>query len=79
MRFSLIYKLTGAFALVIAISALVISLLTSQATRSAFNLYTTRSGEAWAQRLAPTLENITRSPTAGRASTPCWWPILPPP
>ncbi len=55
MRSSLIYKLMGAFLLVIAIGAVVISLLTSQATQSAFNLYTTRSGQAWAQSLAPVL------------------------
>ena len=55
MRSSLMYKLMGAFLLVIAIGAVVISLLTSQATQSAFNLYTTRSGQAWAQSLAPVL------------------------
>ncbi len=55
MRNSLILKLMGAFLLVIAIGALVISWLVSQATQSAFNLYTTRSGQAWAQRLAPLL------------------------
>ena len=55
MRNSLIFKLMGAFLLVIAIGALVISVLTSQATRNAFNLYTTRSGQVWAQRLAPDL------------------------
>ena len=55
MRFSLIFKLMGAFLLVIAIGAVIISVLTSQATQSAFNLYTTRSGEAWAQSLAPVL------------------------
>jgi signal transduction histidine kinase len=55
MRNSLIFKLMGAFLLVIAIGALVISILTSQATRNAFNLYTTRSGQVWAQRLAPDL------------------------
>lgn len=52
---SLIFKLMGAFLLVIAIGAVVISLLTSLATQSAFNLYTTRSGQAWAQSLAPVL------------------------
>ena len=55
MRNSLIFKLMGAFLLVIAIGALVISVLTSLATRNAFNLYTTRSGQVWAQRLAPDL------------------------
>jgi signal transduction histidine kinase len=55
MRNSLIFKLMGAFLLVIAIGALVISWLVTQATRNAFNLYTTRSGQAWAQQLAPVL------------------------
>lgn len=55
MRSSLIFKLMGAFLLVIAIGAVVISLMTSQATQSAFNLYSTRSGQAWAQSLAPVL------------------------
>jgi signal transduction histidine kinase len=52
MRNSLIFKLMGAFLLVIAISSLAISVLTSQATRNAFSLYTTRSGQVWARRLA---------------------------
>jgi len=64
MRFSLIYKLMGAFLLVIAIGALVISILTSQATRNAFNLYTTRSGLVWAQRLAPTLADYYAQSTS---------------
>lgn len=55
MRNSLIFKLLGAFLLVIAIGALVISILTSQATRNAFDLYTTRNSQIWAQRLAPVL------------------------
>jgi len=55
MRNSLIFKLMGAFLLVIAIGAVVISVLTARATQNAFNLYTTRSGQAWAQRLAPIL------------------------
>jgi two-component system OmpR family sensor kinase/two-component system sensor histidine kinase BaeS len=52
MRNSLLLKLLGAFALVIAINALAISLLTSTATRSAFDLYTTRSGQIWGERIA---------------------------
>ena len=52
---SLIFKLLGAFLVVIAIGALVMSILTSQATRKAFDLYTTRSGQVWAERLAPSL------------------------
>jgi len=55
MRNSLILKLMGAFLLVIVIGALVMALLTSQATQNAFNLYTTRSGQVWAQRLTPVL------------------------
>ena len=55
MRSSLIFKLMGAFLLVIAIGALVISFMTSLATRNAFTLYTTRNGKVWAQRLAPVL------------------------
>ena len=55
MRNSLIFKLIGAFLLVIAIGALVISWLVSRATQNAFNLYTTRNGQAWAQQLAPSL------------------------
>jgi two-component system OmpR family sensor kinase/two-component system sensor histidine kinase BaeS len=58
MRNSLIFKLMGAFLLVILAGALVIAALTSNATRSAFNLYTTRSGQIWAQRLAPDLANF---------------------
>jgi signal transduction histidine kinase len=55
VRNSLIFKLLGAFLLVIAIGALVISWMTSQATQKAFTLYTTRSGQVWAQQLAPVL------------------------
>jgi len=55
MRNSLIFKLLGAFLLVIAIGSLVISLLISKATENAFTLYTTRSGQIWGQRLAPVL------------------------
>ncbi len=55
MRNSLIFKLLGAFFLVVAIGVVVISVLTSQATQKAFTLYTTRSGQVWAQRLAPDL------------------------
>jgi signal transduction histidine kinase len=55
MRNTLIFKLMGAFLLVIAIGALVYSYLTARATQNAFSLYTTRSGQVWAQRLAPSL------------------------
>lgn len=60
MRNSLLIKLLGAFLLVITIGALLISTLTSQATRSAFDLYTTRSGQVWAERLAPVLADYYR-------------------
>jgi signal transduction histidine kinase len=55
LRNSLLFKLIGAFFLVIAIGSLVLSILTSRATQNAFNLYTTRSGQIWAQRLVPIL------------------------
>lgn len=55
MRSRLLFKLMGAFLLVITVGSLVISLLTSQATKNAFNLYSTRSGQIWAARLAPVL------------------------
>jgi two-component system, OmpR family, sensor kinase len=61
MRSSLMFKLMGAFLLVIAIGALVISFLTSQATQAAFSLYTTRSGQAWAQQIAPSLADYYAS------------------
>lgn len=57
MRISWFYKLMAAFLLVIAIGALVLSTFVSRATSNAFSLYTTRSGQIWAQRLAPYLEN----------------------
>ena len=55
MRNSLLFKLMGAFLLVIIVGSLVISILTSQATKQAFTLYSTRSGQIWAERLAPVL------------------------
>jgi two-component system OmpR family sensor kinase len=55
MRNSLIYKLMGAFLLVVAMSAIVIFWLTSRATQNAFNLYATRNGQTLAQRLSPIL------------------------
>jgi signal transduction histidine kinase len=58
MRNSLLLKLLGTFLLVIAIGSLVIYFLTSRATQNAFNLYTTRSGQVWAQRLAPVLADF---------------------
>jgi len=61
MRSTLLIKLMGAFLLVIAIGALVYAYLTSRATQNAFNLYTTRNGLAWAQRLAPSLGDYYRA------------------
>ncbi len=55
MRNSFILKLMGAFLLVIAIGAVVIAWMTSRATQNAFNLYSTRNGQAWSQLLAPAL------------------------
>ncbi len=55
MRNSLIFKLMGAFLLVVAIGAIIIFWLTSRATQNAFNLYATRNGQALAQRLSPIL------------------------
>jgi signal transduction histidine kinase len=55
MRNSLIFKLMGAFLLVVAIGGLVIFWLTSNATQNAFNLYATRNGQVLAQRLSPIL------------------------
>jgi two-component system, OmpR family, sensor kinase len=55
MRKGLLLKLIGAFLFVIAVGAIVIWALVSQETSSAFNLYTTRSGQAWAQSQAPAL------------------------
>jgi signal transduction histidine kinase len=55
MRNSLIFKLMGAFLLVVALGAIIIFWLTSRATQNAFNLYATRNGQAQAQRLSPIL------------------------
>jgi signal transduction histidine kinase len=61
MRNSLMVKLVGAFLLVIAVGALVIWWLASQAAQSAYNLYTTRSGQLWAQQIAPQLADYYAS------------------
>jgi two-component system OmpR family sensor kinase/two-component system sensor histidine kinase BaeS len=55
MRNSLIFKLMGAFLLVVVLGAIIIFWLTSRATQNAFNSYTTRNGQALAQRLSPIL------------------------
>ncbi|MCE1253076.1 MAG: ATP-binding protein [Anaerolineae bacterium] len=55
MRNSLLFKLLGAFLLVTLIGSALMFLMVSLSTQSAFTLYTTRSGQAWAARLAPLL------------------------
>jgi two-component system OmpR family sensor kinase/two-component system sensor histidine kinase BaeS len=55
MRGSLFFRLLGAFALVILAVTLVISFLSNRAAVGEFRLYTTRSGQLWAQRLVPFL------------------------
>ncbi len=55
---SWLFKLIGAFLVIIAIGGLVTYFLTSSATLSAFNLYTSRSGQIWAERLAPDLADF---------------------
>ena len=55
MRNSLIFKLMGAFLLVVATGGVVISWFTSRAMQNAFTLYTTHNGQVWAQRLVPVL------------------------
>jgi len=55
MNNRLLFKLMGAFLLITGLGTVVMSLLTSRATEDAFNLYTTRSGQIWTQRLIPIL------------------------
>ncbi|MRS05092.1 hypothetical protein EG832_18045, partial [bacterium] len=55
MKNSWLFKLIGAFLIIIALGGLVTSILTSRATLRAFNLYTNRSGQIWARRIAPDL------------------------
>jgi signal transduction histidine kinase len=54
-RSSLLIKLLGAFLLVVAVGAGILAWSLSRATENAFTVYTTRSGQAWAQALAPQL------------------------
>src|SRR5512133_2616129 len=54
---SLFFKLIGAFALVILALAAVVTVLARQATADQFRAYTDRSGQLWAQQLAPALSN----------------------
>ena len=55
MKTSLLFRLLGAFLLVIAVGAVLMAILTSRATEQAFSLYTTRSSKAWAETLSPSL------------------------
>ena len=55
MRNSLIYKLMGAFLLVVVISSLVISVLLVNSTRNAFARFSNRSGQLLATRMAERL------------------------
>jgi two-component system OmpR family sensor kinase/two-component system sensor histidine kinase BaeS len=57
-RISLLVKLVGAFLLVTAIGALVISVAASRSMSSEFSLFTTRSSQAWAARTAPVLADF---------------------
>lgn len=52
---SFFFRLVGAFALVILVLAVGVTLLASRATAGQFRLYTDRNGRLWAERLAPTL------------------------
>lgn len=52
MRNHLLFKLLGAFLLVTLIGTLLVYAITSRATQNAFDLYTTRSSQAWAGQLA---------------------------
>jgi len=55
MKNSWLFKLLGAFLLVIAVGSLVTSIMTSRATFNAFSLYTSRNGQIWSDRMAPEL------------------------
>ena len=66
---SLIFRLLGAFLLVIAVGGLVMFWMISDATQGAFRIYTTRSGQVWAERITPLLVDYyqTNSSWAGVA------------
>ncbi len=55
MRQSLFFKLLGAFALVIVVLAVVATLMAHQAAVGEFRTYSDRSGQLWAEHLAPAL------------------------
>ena len=52
---SLRIQLIGAFALVVVISMSTVAFLANRATASEFQLYVTKGGQTWTQRLAPRL------------------------
>ena len=54
---SLLFRLLGAFLLIILVLAVVATALANRATAGQFRVYTDRNGQLWAQRLAPTLAN----------------------
>ncbi len=58
MRNSLIFKLMGAFLLLILISGLVISVSTAVSTRHAFDQYSSTNRKAWSLRMASNLADF---------------------
>jgi len=66
---SLIFRLMGAFLLVIAVGGAVMFWMISEATQGAFRIYTTRSGQVWAERITPLLADYyqTNGSWAGAA------------
>ena len=75
------FRLMGAFVAVIVVGMVVVAFLANRATTSEFQLYVTRGGQAWAQRLAPTLAayyaqnkswNGVDALFQNRASSPNW-------
>lgn len=57
---SLWVRLMGAFALVILVGVVVNAYLVSRATSSQFSRYVTRSGQGWAEQMAPPLADYYR-------------------
>ncbi len=55
MRNSLLFKLLGAFLLILTIGGLISSALISNSAQKAFSIYTSRSGQILAKRLGPIL------------------------
>ena len=52
---SLLFRLVGAFALVILALAVVVAILVNRATAGQFQLYSDRNGRLWAAKLVPQL------------------------